>query len=367
VGSKKDMTKVEPRTPSDGSTPKIEVGNGAILRNKDGLEKGKTSAAPDDGKIAGRAGPKSGLEEKEVRLESVDTTLYECILNLEEINGNRTLPIWIGQGDGEAITICFSDIALPRPLTHDLLLSAIKALGYGVEKVVINDFKDNMFYARIHLVSKMAAPVNLDSRPGDAIALAVRAGCPIYVEEKVFVSAQTFPTQPTQEEAGKRVVKDEDLRPENMDAPKDTDIQSWLQDLQWRELQERKYRFKGDVYYEGNPLSSLAIDCYDAAREEKRKAAEIHEKLRRILGDPGHIACPEDATMIKGINQRALSLPDPWKDERGGFDDACFYARHPRWSEHVARLRDAYDRWRDDPRFLSEAPDFRPRNPSWEP
>src|SRR5579863_8958637 len=90
-------------------------------------------------------------QEREVRIYSLATTVNECIIFLEELTGNRLLPIWIGIAEGQAIAIRFSGIVLPRPLTHDLLLSAIKTLGYAVERVVISDIKDNTFYARIHI------------------------------------------------------------------------------------------------------------------------------------------------------------------------------------------------------------------------
>src|SRR5271167_3605404 len=89
--------------------------------------------------------------EREVRIYSLATTVNECIIFLEELSGNRLLPIWIGLAEGQAIAIRFSGIVLPRPLTHDLLLSMIRTLGWKVDKVVVNDLRENTFYARIHL------------------------------------------------------------------------------------------------------------------------------------------------------------------------------------------------------------------------
>src|SRR5271163_463334 len=87
--------------------------------------------------------------DKEVRIYSLATTANECIVFLEEVKGNRLLPIWIGLAEGQAIAIRFSGIVLPRPLTHDLLLSAVKQLGWEVSKVVVSDIKENTFYARV--------------------------------------------------------------------------------------------------------------------------------------------------------------------------------------------------------------------------
>src|SRR5207302_6400410 len=90
-------------------------------------------------------------QEREVRIYSLATTVNECIIFLEELSGNRLLPIWIGITEGQAIAIRFSGIVLPRPLTHDLLLATIKALGYAVDRVVICDIKENTFYAKIYI------------------------------------------------------------------------------------------------------------------------------------------------------------------------------------------------------------------------
>lgn len=153
--------------------------------------------------------------DKEVRIYSLATTANECIVFLEEIAGNRLLPIWIGLAEGQAIAIRFSGIVLPRPLTHDLLLSAIKALGWNAEKVVVTDLKENTFYANIHL-KKDSAECVVDSRPSDAIAVAVRAGCPMFVTEKVFSRCQVL-NKPISEEEVKSF-KDElhNLKPEDI-------------------------------------------------------------------------------------------------------------------------------------------------------
>ncbi|MBI5238849.1 MAG: bifunctional nuclease family protein [Elusimicrobia bacterium] len=147
--------------------------------------------------------PAPPTPEKEVRIYSLATTANECIIFLEELTGNRLLPIWIGITEGQAIAIRFSGIVLPRPLTHDLLLGTITQLGYTVQKVVVCDIKDNTFYARVRVVNKEGQAADLDSRPSDAIAVAVRAGCPIFVEEKVFANCQTLSKPITEDEVSK--------------------------------------------------------------------------------------------------------------------------------------------------------------------
>ncbi|HAM35620.1 MAG TPA: hypothetical protein DEB40_03555 [Elusimicrobia bacterium] len=160
-------------------------------------------------------GPAGGKQEKEVRIYSLATTNNECIIFLEELSGDRLLPIWIGITEGQAIAIRFSGIVLPRPLTHDLLLCAITTLGYSVEKVVVCDIKDNTFYARIR-VMKGDSVLDLDSRPSDAIAVAVRAGCPIFVEEKVFANCQTLNKPITEDEVSKFKADLKNLKPEDI-------------------------------------------------------------------------------------------------------------------------------------------------------
>lgn len=158
---------------------------------------------------------KSGAGEKEVRIYSLATTVNECIIFLEELSGSRLLPIWIGITEGQAIAIRFSGIVLPRPLTHDLLLAAIQELGFEVKKIVVSDIKENTFYARVH-VSDGKKTVQLDSRPSDAIAIAVRAGCPIMVHESVFDRCQTLHKPISEDEVSKFKEDLKSLKPEDI-------------------------------------------------------------------------------------------------------------------------------------------------------
>ena len=154
-------------------------------------------------------------QDLEVRIYSLATMVNESIIFLEELTGNRLLPIWIGITESQAIAIRFSGIVLPRPLTHDLLVSAIKTLGYAVDKAVISDIKENTFYARIH-IHKGNSSITLDSRPSDAIAVAVRVGCPIYVDSAVFDRCQTLAKPITEEEVGKFKEELKNLKPEDI-------------------------------------------------------------------------------------------------------------------------------------------------------
>ena len=159
--------------------------------------------------------PEPAKGEKEVRIYSLATTVNECIIFLEELQGKRLLPIWIGITEGQAIAIRFSGIVLPRPLTHDLLLAAIQQLGYEVKKIVVSDIKENTFYARVY-ASNGKTTVQLDSRPSDAIAIAVRAGCPILVHESVFERCQTLTKPISEDEVSKFKEELKNLKPEDI-------------------------------------------------------------------------------------------------------------------------------------------------------
>ncbi|MEK7657454.1 MAG: bifunctional nuclease family protein [Elusimicrobiota bacterium] len=179
---------------------------------------------------------KTDPTDKEVRIYSLATTVNECIVFLEEAHGNRLLPIWIGLAEGQAIAIRFSGIVLPRPLTHDLLLSSIKTLGWSVEKIVVTDLKENTFYASIHL-KRSAEERVVDSRPSDAIAVAVRAGCSMFIKERVFERCQVL-SKPISEDEVKKF-KDElkSLKPE--------DIFKDLQKKDPKESPEKKKKEEG--------------------------------------------------------------------------------------------------------------------------
>lgn len=115
-------------------------------------------------------------------------------LLLKEVFGNRRLPIIIGQYEAQAIALELEEIKPPRPLTHDLIKSVIDNLGATIIEVYIHELRDNTFIAKIVLdVSSLTNEI--DSRPSDAIALAIRAGAPIYVDESVLKVAGFIPSQ----------------------------------------------------------------------------------------------------------------------------------------------------------------------------
>jgi bifunctional DNase/RNase len=124
---------------------------------------------------------------------SVHAILYSLlsrhrIVLLKETQAERYLPIWIGQGEADAIAMPLQQSSVLRPLTHDLLASVIAELGGDVQYIVVNDLNDNTFYARI-AIERNGELQLVDSRPSDAIALAVRTSVPIYAEESVVEKA----------------------------------------------------------------------------------------------------------------------------------------------------------------------------------
>ena len=125
----------------------------------------------------------------------VDPVTNDPIIILRDHDGQRVLPIWVGVPEANAIGLQIENVAPQRPLTHDLLRDVIHALDGSVEKVVVCDLKENTFYALIHLRVREEL-VAIDARPSDAIALALRARAPIFVEESVMENARTIESAP---------------------------------------------------------------------------------------------------------------------------------------------------------------------------
>lgn len=126
----------------------------------------------------------------EVFVESirVNMTNYKRVVMLKEKTSSRYLPIWIGHFEADAIAIPMQNVPVPRPLTHDLLGNVIESLGAKVSRVIINELSDETFYAKL-IVKVGERDVEIDSRPSDAIALAIRAKVPIFVEDAVLEHA----------------------------------------------------------------------------------------------------------------------------------------------------------------------------------
>ncbi len=126
----------------------------------------------------------------EVMIDSIRVSLmnYQRVVILKEKLDDRYLPIWIGPAEADAIAVKLQGVKLDRPLTHDLLTSMVDALGAEVNSIIVYDLKNDVFYARI-ILNIDGGQIEVDSRPSDALALAVRVEVPIYVEEVVLDKA----------------------------------------------------------------------------------------------------------------------------------------------------------------------------------
>jgi hypothetical protein len=124
---------------------------------------------------------------KEMSIESVRLSLmnYQRVVVLREKGSDRYLPIWIGPAEADAIAVRLQDVSVSRPLTHDLLRNLIEQLGGHVQHVIVTHVSNDTFFARI-VVQLNDETLEVDSRPSDALALAVRAEVPIYAEDAVL-------------------------------------------------------------------------------------------------------------------------------------------------------------------------------------
>ena len=126
----------------------------------------------------------------EMTIESIRVSLmnYQRVVILKEKDSDRFLPIWIGPAEADAIAVRLQDVQVARPLTHDLLRSAIEQLGAAISHIIVNELSNDTFFAKImrHVDGK---DMEIDSRPSDAIALAVRVQAPIYADESVLDKA----------------------------------------------------------------------------------------------------------------------------------------------------------------------------------
>lgn len=111
--------------------------------------------------------------------------LGQYVVTLEEVGGQRLIPIWIGVSEGNAISLKLQGEQLPRPMTHDLMATLLQELGAAVERVVIADLRDGTYYAVLE-VAAQGKTYRIDARPSDAIALAVRLSAPLFVDDKVW-------------------------------------------------------------------------------------------------------------------------------------------------------------------------------------
>ena len=141
----------------------------------------------------------------EMSIDSIRVSLmnYQRVVILKEKLAKRYLPIWIGPAEADAIAVKLQGVTVPRPLTHDLLSSVIDSLGASIDSIIVSDLKSDTFYAKI-ILSVNGEQMEIDSRPSDALALAVRTDAPIFAEEAVLDKAGIL----LDEETGKPIMEE---------------------------------------------------------------------------------------------------------------------------------------------------------------
>jgi bifunctional DNase/RNase len=131
--------------------------------------------------------------EMKIRGLMMDPVNNMPIVILKDINGNTVLPIWVGVYEANAIALEIEKVSTPRPMTHDLIRNLLIGLNTSLRKVVVSELKDDTFYAVIWL-DREGELISVDSRPSDALALALRLDCPIFVEDQVLKTSKQAAT-----------------------------------------------------------------------------------------------------------------------------------------------------------------------------
>src|SRR5438132_7189217 len=127
--------------------------------------------------------------EMKIRGLMMDPVTSMPIVILKDVGSNSVLPIWVGIYEANAIALEIEKVSTPRPMTHDLIKTLLLGLDAGIQKVVVNELKDDTFFAVIW-VQRNGELISVDSRPSDALALALRLDCPIFVDDSVLKSSK---------------------------------------------------------------------------------------------------------------------------------------------------------------------------------
>jgi bifunctional DNase/RNase len=127
--------------------------------------------------------------EMKIRGLMMDPVTQMPIVVLKDVQGQSVLPIWVGAYEANAIALEIEKVSTPRPMTHDLLKNVLLGLDVHVQKIVVNDLRDDTFFALIWVESE-GELISIDSRPSDALALALRVDCPIFVDEAVLKNSK---------------------------------------------------------------------------------------------------------------------------------------------------------------------------------
>jgi len=149
-----------------------------------------------------------------VRGLALDPITNMPIIILKDVDDRKALPIWVGIFEANAIALELEKIVTPRPMTHDLIKNILDQLGATVQQIIINDLRDNTFYAVIE-ISINGNRITIDSRPSDAIAIALRVSAPIFVAEEVITKAKSIDVSDEKEENDRWREWLEKLKPED--------------------------------------------------------------------------------------------------------------------------------------------------------
>jgi len=139
---------------------------------------------------------------------------FQCVVTLEEIGGSRLIPIWIGPSEGMAISAVLNRENFPRPLTHDLITNILKEMKADISRVIITDIKNSTFFAEI-IIKYARKKHTIDARTSDAIAIALRVGCDIFMDDKVFEKCPVIEKPISKEEVEAFKKRIETLKPED--------------------------------------------------------------------------------------------------------------------------------------------------------
>jgi bifunctional DNase/RNase len=168
--------------------------------------------------------------EMKVKGLTLDPLTNVPIVILREAEGERSLPIWVGIFEAHAIAREIEEFQTPRPMTHDLIKNIINGVKGKVTRILVSDLRDNTFFAEI-LLAINGSEISIDSRPSDAIALALRMSAPIFVEEKVLEEAKSIEfTEPEESEGDEGDEGEAEASEKPLDANPE-DVKRWLENL----------------------------------------------------------------------------------------------------------------------------------------
>jgi uncharacterized protein len=189
--------------------------------------------------------PPGGLIMIEMVIDSIRVSLmnYQRVVILKEKISDRYLPIWIGATEADAIAVKLQGNNVPRPMTHDLLSSVITTLGAHVDSIAVTDLKNDTFYARI-AITLNGNQMEIDSRPSDALALAVRVDAPVYVDESVLDKAGILldkdTGKPVFDEANMNRIDNKGKKVSDEELKKLSAFRDFIDTLDWEDFDKRK-------------------------------------------------------------------------------------------------------------------------------